>query len=78
MDKDQSEDRERSRDRERTATILAVTLASTVSAAVSPGHTGWLRLLLTIAIGATVGLLTRWILYRARLRDHVDAMNQQQ
>lgn len=59
--------------RERTATILAVTLASTASTALSCSLSDGLGLLLTIAIGVTVGLLSRWTLHRAQLRDHLDA-----
>ncbi|MGW1178133.1 hypothetical protein ACWD4P_30975 [Kitasatospora sp. NPDC002543] len=70
MDADPSEHRDR------TATILAVTLASTTSAAVSRSLSGGLGLLLTIAIGAAVGLLTRWALHQARLRDHLDGDDQ--
>ncbi|MFI2750505.1 hypothetical protein ACH5BA_29960 [Kitasatospora sp. NPDC018623] len=57
--------------REQIITMVAVTVSAVVSATLSRGVSGWFSLLGTIVIGAVVGLLARWLLYRARLRDHL-------
>ncbi|KJS60709.1 hypothetical protein [Streptomyces rubellomurinus] len=58
--------------------LIAVALASVVSAAASRGLSDRPGLVVSTAIGATVGAAARWSLYRVRLRDDLDRHGQNQ